>query len=109
MFHYQWKIHNDWQSIAVQTENTEKALEPNSEAEFIAEHYFGYTKHKNKTFEYEVEHPKWMQKTVTDFSLKVDFEKNYGKAFKVLNNLTPTSVFLAVGSKISVGKKQRII
>lgn len=108
-FSYRWKMHNDWQSITVQTSNDETTLEPNSEAEFIAEHYFGYTKHDNRTFEYEVKHPKWMQKTVNDFNLNVDFEKNYGKVFKVLNNLSPTSVFLAIGSKISVGKKRKIV
>jgi len=35
-------------------------IDLDSEAEFITEHYFGYTKYNStKTIEYNVTHPRW--------------------------------------------------
>ncbi len=108
VYRYNWKNKAKWQTLSVKTKQNTIPLDENSEAEFIAEHYYGYTKYKNKTFEYEVKHPKWEQKTVIDYNINVDFEANYGSEFKMLNQLTPTSVFLAVGSDISVENKRTI-
>lgn len=105
---YHWEIKEKRQSLSVITEQDTIPLIENSEAEFIAEHYYGYTKHKNKTFEYEVKHPKWKQKNVIDYNINVDFEINYGSEFKILSQLTPKSVFLATGSNISVENKHII-
>jgi len=58
-FVYKWKIENKWNAILVETKKEPIEIEANSEAEFITEHYFGYTKvNKEKTFEYEVKHPR---------------------------------------------------
>ena len=51
---YQWKANNRFQKIRVHSEPNLKEIESDTEAEFIAEHYFGYTKQDNNTFEYEV-------------------------------------------------------
>lgn len=107
-FEYQWKLNNQWQSISVKTEKTLSEIKDNSEEQFITEHYFGYTKHKNKTYEYEVTHPTWKQLNVVDFDINIDFEANYGNNFKVLQSLKPTSVILAEGSEITVKNKLTI-
>jgi len=107
-YSYHWKIKEKWQSISVTTEQNTIPLIENSEAEFIAEHYYGYTKHKNKTFEYEVKHPKWKQKGVINYDINVDFAANYGLEFGMLNQLIPNSVFFATGSDISVENKRII-
>ncbi|MBF7090732.1 DUF2071 domain-containing protein [Flavobacterium sp. ALJ2] len=108
-FVYQWKNHNMWNTIELQTEKEVKEIELNSEAEFITEHYFGYTKYdKNTTFEYEVTHPRWEQLAIIDYKIAVDFEDNYGKDFAFLNQTKPLSAFLAVGSKITVENKKKI-
>ena len=107
-FQYQWKLNQQWQSISVKTEKQTSNIKDNSEEQFITEHYFGYTKHKNKTFEYEVTHPTWKQLKVIDFDININFEANYGEHFKILQTLKPTSVILAKGSKITV-KNKRII
>jgi hypothetical protein len=109
-FVYQWKTENKWNTILIETQKEPIEIEANSEAEFITEHYFGYTKVNNKkTFEYEVKHPRWQQYRVTNHNLDVDFKKTYSKEFEFLNNQKPISVMLAVGSEISVENKKRIV
>jgi uncharacterized protein YqjF (DUF2071 family) len=109
-FVYQWKTENKWNTILIETQKEPIEIEANSEAEFITEHYFGYTKvNKEKTFEYEVKHPRWQQYRVTNHNLDVDFKKTYSKEFEFLNNQKPISVMLAVGSEISVENKKRIV
>ncbi len=107
MFQYKWKKANKWNSITIETAKTPMPIEINSEAEFITEHYFGYTKYNNyKTIEYEVTHPRWKQLEVKNFSIGVDFENNYGQEFSFLQNKKPASAFLALGSDITIeGKK----
>ena len=86
-----------------------KEIEINSEAEFITEHYFGYTKINNKTtFEYEVKHPRWQQYEVINHKIEVDFKNVYGNEFEFLSKQKPISVLLAKGSEISVENKKRI-
>nr|WP_159779530.1 DUF2071 domain-containing protein [Flavobacterium sp. 9AF] len=108
-FEYQWKMDNAWNSIGVLTQKDLMPILENTEAEFICEHYFGYTKYSsNKTFEYEVKHPRWEQYEVIATKINVDFERVYGSDFGFLKNAEPTSVIVAKGSEISVENKKRI-
>lgn len=109
-FMYQWKKNKKWNTLLVETEKTTIPIEVDSEAEFITEHYFGYTKvNELTTFEYEVKHPRWDQYNVTDYRVDVDFEATYGKEFAFLAHQEPTSVMLAKGSVISVEDKKKIV
>lgn len=103
---YQWEVNNVTQCIKVQTKIKSSQILLDSEAEFITEHYFGYTKSTNKTHEYEVVHPRWNQFQVENFKIDVDFELNYGKDFSVLNKINPESILLADGSEVSVKNKR---
>ncbi|MEH6536414.1 MAG: DUF2071 domain-containing protein [Psychroserpens sp.] len=107
-FEYQWRLNNKWQSISVKTEHAFSEIIDGSEEQFITEHYFGYTKHGNKTFEYEVVHPSWRQLKVKNHKLNIDFKSNYGESFAFLNQANPTSVILAEGSEVSVKNKKTI-
>lgn len=107
-FEYQWKQENKWQSISVETETKYTSISEDTEEQFITEHYFGYTKHKNRTFEYEVVHPTWRQLKVKNHNINIDFENNYGFQFKHLKNIRPTSIILAEGSEVSVKNKKTI-
>lgn len=108
-FVYQWKTENKWNTILIETEKNPIEIELNSEAEFITEHYFGYTKvNENKTFEYEVKHPRWQQLKITNHQIDVDFKKTYGSEFEFLENQKPASIQLAIGSVISVENKKTI-
>jgi uncharacterized protein YqjF (DUF2071 family) len=108
-FIYQWKNDKEWNKIELETKNVLTQIETNSEAEFITEHYFGYTKiDQETTFEYEVTHPRWEQYEVLNHRIDFDFEKNYGSDFGFLQTQKPTSVFLAKGSKITVKNKRKL-
>lgn len=108
-FSYEWLVDKKWNTIQLQTDKEYKAIAIDSEAEFITEHYFGYTKYNNqKTFEYEVRHPRWEQLEVKNLELDVDFTRNYGTDFSVLQNAKPSSVFLAKGSAVTVENKKTI-
>ena len=108
-FRYQWRKNEMWHSVSFETSKNPILIEANSEAEFITEHYFGYTKYDEKTtIEYEVTHPRWQQLKVLSYNVAVDFEKVYGKDFSFLQDLQPVSAFLAIGSKITIEGKKTI-
>ena len=107
--HYAWKQRSKWHTIRVIADLLPSSIEPNSETEFITEHYFGYTKiNAQKTYEYEVTHPTWEQYLIQNFEIKVDFGAVYGLPFAHLNNQTPNSIMLAEGSNITVENKIKI-
>lgn len=106
---YSWVYNNKPQSMKVMASNTLTDIGMDSEMEFITEHYWGYTRiSENKTFEYEVNHPRWQAYPVIDYQIEVDFGLVYGHDFGFINQLTPQSVMLAEGSKISVRNKKEI-
>tara|TARA_Y100000589_G_scaffold151967_1_gene144856 strand:- start:2045 stop:2773 length:729 start_codon:yes stop_codon:yes gene_type:complete len=79
-------------------------LEEGSFEEFIAEHYWGYSRvNDHKTIEYRVQHPKWEIFKESDVEFKCDFEKLYGNQWEFLNLKKPHSTFVAKGSKVNVG------
>lgn len=107
-FHYQWKVKNNWNSIHLETKKNPIDIEPNSETEFITEHYFGYNKlSESQAIEYEVRHPRWQQYEVIKNTSIIDFEGVYGKEFAFIKDLKPSSVFLAIGSKITIEAKRK--
>jgi uncharacterized protein len=100
---YAWRKKNNDYSIEVISDNKTIEIPKNSEAEFITEHYWGYTKRgKNKTSEYGVEHPRWRQYAVKTSKISVNFDDLYGSDFAFLNNEKPTSVLLVEGSDIVI-------
>ena len=104
---YYWKKNKIWQSFKITAALNTSEIKENSETEFITEHYWGYAKvNESVTNEYQVTHPRWKQYIVESSEIKVDFEMVYGKNFKFLNTLKPTSIMLIEGSKITIeGKK----
>lgn len=105
---YAWKS-KKWDTFSVIANPQREVIEPNSEEEFITEHYWGYTKiAPNLTSEYGVEHPRWEVYPVKSYHIEVDFEINYGKDFSFLSQKIPNSVMLAEGSAIHVLKGKKI-
>lgn len=106
---YAWRLGGEWQRLGVNAKATSQAILPDSKAFFITEHYWGYTKiGPQKTYEYQVTHPSWEQYEVLDYDIQVDFSKNYGADFALLNNSQPASVQLAEGSAITVERKREL-
>jgi len=106
---FTWKKYEDWNSIKVIAGTELSKIEKESEAEFITEHYWGYTKiNESSTSEYGVTHPRWEIYKTIDYSISVNFENTYGNEFGFLNSETPASVFLAEGSEIEVKEGRKI-
>ncbi|MCF8243593.1 MAG: DUF2071 domain-containing protein [Saprospiraceae bacterium] len=106
---YDWKMGGQWHSLKVEAGLEALPLQPGSEAEFITEHYWGYSRHdEHTTIEYQVTHPKWEVYEVKNHEIKADFALNYGEDFRLLNGMKPTSVMLAEGSAITVERRRKI-
>ncbi|MDB5202820.1 MAG: uncharacterized protein JWQ27_2229 [Ferruginibacter sp.] len=109
VFSFQWKSDGRWNMLEAVTETHAVEMPPGSEEEFIAEHYYGYSrKNERTTFEYEVKHPRWRVFPVIEYTVNTDFAGLYGDAFAALKDSVPASVFVAQGSAISVGNKRRL-
>lgn len=106
---YDWKRGGQWHSMKVEAGLNPLPLSSGSEAEFITEHYWGYSRQdEHSTIEYQVTHPKWEVYEVKNHEIKTDFAVNYGEDFRILNGMKPTSVMLAEGSEITVESRRKI-
>lgn len=106
---YQWKHKEKWNRLEATVGKPAQPMVTGSEEEFIAEHYWGYSRYNgNTTFEYNVQHQPWKIFTVKRYLIDCDFKSLYGNNFSNLTNETPNSVFVAEGSDISVLKKRNL-
>jgi len=106
---YEWKYKNKWNKLAAVSQKQSLPMRRNSEEEFIAEHYWGYTRHnENKTYEYEVNHPPWEIFEVLNYIVDCDFSRIYGTEFSFLSNAVPSSVFMAKGSEVKIHHKKSL-
>ncbi|MEP6949219.1 MAG: DUF2071 domain-containing protein [Ginsengibacter sp.] len=106
---YKWKFKNKWNRLTASSQNKSSPMRRNSEEEFIAEHYFGYTKYnENKTYEYEVNHPRWEIFKVLSYTVNCDFNGIYGTEFSFLSDEVPSSVFMAKGSEVKIYHKKSL-
>jgi hypothetical protein len=79
------------------------------EAEFIAEHYWGYARQADGgTVEYQVEHPPWRVWPQAAVEYQCDFGVVYGPEWADLLQGKPASAFLAEGSEIAVYHGTRV-
>ncbi|MCP9751408.1 YqjF family protein [Ferruginibacter sp. HRS2-29] len=106
---YAWKYRGRWNRLEAITAKQSVPMKPGSEEEFIAEHYWGYSRHSaNITYEYAVQHPAWEIYPVKNYTIDCDFATLYGNAFGFLTNAEPTSVFIAKGSRVAVLSKRTL-
>jgi len=106
---YFWSKGDCQNSLTVESGSSLGISAENSHAEFITEHYWGYTRRgADRTDEYKVEHPKWELFDVTYAEIDVDFGFTYGEKFDFLTDTEPASILLAKGSEVAVYKGERI-
>jgi hypothetical protein len=105
---YEWTHGNRWNGLSASIQGEAAYPLAGSVEEFIAEHYWGYTKQTDgSTIEYQVEHPPWRIWPATSVRYDCDVAAIYGKEF-VPYLREPSSAFVADGSPIIVRRGQRI-
>lgn len=107
---YQWKLNGRWQKIRVRCQGSFDNTLQGSEAEYITEHYWGYSILRDgETMEYQVKHPPWRVGKVDQCEISVDMQNLYGPPFAPFLEKPPASAFLAEGSEVTVFKGMRLI
>jgi uncharacterized protein YqjF (DUF2071 family) len=102
---YDWRHQKKWNSLQVKAATSLSDIKPESEEEFIFEHYWGYNKYNDTTtIEYGVEHNVWQVHQVKEWKLECDVAALYGKEFEAFLAAKPSSVFLAKGSEVIIRK-----
>jgi uncharacterized protein len=106
---YAWKSDNRWNTIGLTVKGDPAVPEPDSEEQFITEHYWGYTRQQDGgCIEYQVVHPPWRVWSAPDARFEGDAEQLYGKALGAVLKQEPASAFLAEGSAVTVYKGRRL-
>jgi len=100
-FEYQWQSNGHWSKLCGKTHGPLADLEPESIAEFIVEHYWGYSKRRDgATFEYAVEHPRWKVWQAESCSFETDIHALCGERFVRPLSSEPHSALIAEGSPV---------
>src|SRR6266480_7134269 len=102
---YSWRRHRKWESLKMNAAGEPQPIPAGSHAEFITEHYWGYTGSRSGCSEYRVEHPRWKVWNADRFELHADIATLYGDQFAETLNAPPCSAFIADGSPIEIFKR----
>jgi uncharacterized protein YqjF (DUF2071 family) len=106
---YGWQMKKNWHEISVTTVGKVALPAEESQASFIAEHYWGYACQKDgSTMEYQVEHPPWQVDSLSSCEVKIDVKSVYGEPWVEFLTQEPASAFLALGSKVRVRRGRRL-
>ncbi|MGC2626569.1 MAG: DUF2071 domain-containing protein [Candidatus Udaeobacter sp.] len=105
---YSWRRGRKWESLKMTATGEAQPVPAGSHAEFITEHYWGYTALRNGCSEYQVEHPRWKIWHASEFELNADIATLYGEQFTETLSQSPRSGFIADGSPITVQKRKML-
>jgi uncharacterized protein len=106
---YEWRTGGRWQRLRATAVGDAALAAPDSEATFITEHYWGYTRQRDGgTVEYEVAHPAWRVWRAAEAVLDVDVATVYGSSFVEALSGRPTSAFVTEGSPVAVYPPRRL-
>ncbi|MFN0021925.1 MAG: YqjF family protein [Pirellulaceae bacterium] len=106
---YAWRHRGTWCGIQMQCAGERRPLSPSSGEEFIAEHYWGYSRQRDgSTKEFRVEHPAWEHWPAVNSSLIGPVPEFYAPEFAETLSRAPDSAFLADGSAVKVYQPRRI-
>ena len=101
---YSWDHRGLAHSLTARVRGPASLPGPATEAEFITEHYWGYSRQSGgRTLEYRVDHPSWLVWECDDARYSAPRESTlYGSDFSAALASPPTSAFVAVGSEVEV-------
>jgi uncharacterized protein YqjF (DUF2071 family) len=103
---YSWRRGSKWESLEMSASGEPQSIPASSHAEFITEHYWGYTSLRNGCGEYRVEHPRWKIWNASHFELNADIATLYGQQFAEALSQPPRSAFIADGSPITIQRRE---
>jgi uncharacterized protein YqjF (DUF2071 family) len=106
---YRWVIAGTGYSLGGRLAGPPEELVRPSEAEFVTEHYWGYTRQRDGgTLEYEVRHPSWPVAPLSEFAFLGDSGRLYGPDWSPVLTAAPRSAFYATGSAVEVFPGRRL-
>jgi uncharacterized protein len=106
---YEWFYEQRWHRVALDYAGEPYVPAEDSHEAFITEHYWGYARQRDGgTVEYRVEHPRWPIWRAGVATLDCDVARFYGPEFQESLSGTPSSAFIAQGSKITVRRGLRL-
>jgi uncharacterized protein len=106
---YEWRTGARWQCLAATAAGAAAIPLRGSEAAFVTEHYWGYTRQRDgATVEYEVTHPVWRVWAAVDPVFTADVIELYGRAFAEALSRSPVSTLIAEGSPVAVYPPRRL-
>jgi len=106
---YEWLNGSAWSGVHVSATGTPEPIRHGSEEEFIAEHYWGYTRQRDgSTIEYEVHHPRWRVWPARTARFSGSVDDVYPANLASFIGHTPDSAFLADGSAVTVHMPVRL-
>jgi len=107
---YEWQADEAWHRLAATATGVPLVPALGSEAAFITEHYWGYTRQRDgATVEYEVTHPVWRVWQAAEPTLAADLVGLYGPAFGDALSRPVVSALIAEGSAITVHRPRRFM
>ena len=108
-YRYEWRSKGTWYRLSVETHGDWNVPDLDSEASFVAEHYWGYAAQRDEsTLEYEVEHPRWRMAKADEAEYVCDVVGLYGEEFVEFLSREPVSAFMAEGSEVVVRRGVRL-
>ena len=106
---YEWRGDIGPERIGASAIGAPRLPEPNSEAEFVTGHYWGYTRQRDGgTLEYEVRHAPWRVWETAVPTLAVRAPSLFGRELDSVLAQTPTSALIAEGSAVTVFRPSRV-
>ncbi len=106
---YHWRLAGRWNRLTLGHAGQPASLTEGSHEQFIAEHYWGYTRQRDGgTVEYQVTHPSWRVWRGLEPHLDCDTVTLYGSHFAPFLSGPPATAFLADGSEVAVLRPTRI-
>ena len=105
---YSWRRRRKWESLKMSAVGDAQTIPAGSHAEFITEHYWGYTCFRGGCSEYRVEHPRWKIWKTDEFEFNADIGALYGEQFVEPLSTKPRSAFIADGSPIQVLLREQL-
>jgi uncharacterized protein YqjF (DUF2071 family) len=103
---YFWRRGKNWESLNMSAAGEPQPIAAGSHADFITEHYWGYTCVRGGCSEYRVEHPRWKIWNAMNFKFNADVTTLYGEQFAETLGQPPRSAFIANGSPITIQRRE---